>query len=190
MFSAVKVAIIEREKGWGAKIDDWMICLTALDAEAFRKDFNSRNTADVVPDYYMAVEGSVIPIELNDVQFKKLEKLKRIYLSQLIAIEMELILKPIKAYTIYTPIDEMRSVEKGLYKDRSIADVDAKGSGWYGSDGTVREKENVYEDEAGALYQVFPLAKFTDVEKAYKEKTLASIKSKLTPAELELLGLK
>lgn len=101
----------------------------------------------------------------------------------------DLKLKPVKAYTVYSSDDEMRSSEKGVYKDYNIASTKAKGSGWYGSNGEVRDKKDVYEDEAGELYQVKKLGKFTDVAEKYKEDTIASIKSKLTKEDLELLGV-
>jgi hypothetical protein len=101
----------------------------------------------------------------------------------------ELKLKPINAYTVYSSDDEMRSSNKGVYKDYNIASTKAIGSGWYGSNGEVKSLNDVYEDESGELYTVKHVGKFTDVAEKFREDTLASIKSKLTKAELELLGV-
>lgn len=80
---AIKIAVIESEAGWGRKVDDWMVCLTIEDANAFKIGFNSKNTSSVTPDWYMQAEGEPIPIELTDIQFKKLQEEKRMWLSNL-----------------------------------------------------------------------------------------------------------
>lgn len=80
---AVKIAVIESERGWGRKIDDYMVCLTVEDAKEFKKEFNSKNTEDSAPDWYMAAEGEPLPIDLDDKQFKRLKKSKRLWLSVL-----------------------------------------------------------------------------------------------------------
>lgn len=80
---AVKIAVIESESGWGRKIDDWMVCLSTEDAKAYQKEFNSKNTSDTVPDWYMQVEGEPTTIELTDNQFSKLNEDKRVWLSVL-----------------------------------------------------------------------------------------------------------
>ena len=80
---AVRIAVVESEAGWGRKIDDWMVCLTVEDAMLYEKEFNSKNTADSVPDWYMQVEGDPEPIELTDKQFDKLVTDKRVWLSTL-----------------------------------------------------------------------------------------------------------
>lgn len=51
-----KVAIIESERGWGRKIDEVKEFPTRAEAEAFVTKFNSQNTADEVPDWYMVAE--------------------------------------------------------------------------------------------------------------------------------------
>lgn len=71
---AVKVAVIESERGWGSKIDDWMICLTNEDAQNFQKEFNSANNKDVFPDWYMYCDGTVEPIDLTDSQYNEIIK--------------------------------------------------------------------------------------------------------------------
>jgi hypothetical protein len=80
---AVKIAVIESEAGWGRKIDDWMVCLSIEDAKAFEKEFNSENTQSSAPDWYMYVEGEIMPIELTDVQYSKLQADERVWLSTL-----------------------------------------------------------------------------------------------------------
>lgn len=101
----------------------------------------------------------------------------------------ELKLISVTAYTVNSADNEMRSSDKGTYKDYNTARVDAMGSGWYGSDGTVKIKEDVYQDENKELYIVKHIGKFTDEEAKYKNDLMASIKSKLTEAELKLLNL-
>lgn len=96
---------------------------------------------------------------------------------------------PIIAYTINSADDEYKSSDKGVYKDYAIASTKAPKSGWYDSDGDVRKKENIYQDDAGELYEVKHIGQFTDVSEKYREDTIASIKSKLTEQELKLLGI-
>ena len=71
---AVKIAVWEYERGWGNKLDDWMVCLDIGDALKFKEEFNSRNTDDVAPDYYMQCEGEPLPIELDDEQYDRLKE--------------------------------------------------------------------------------------------------------------------
>ena len=86
---AVAIPVVESEKGWGRKIDDYMVCLTMEDAEAFKKEFNSKNTSDTTPDWYMKVEGEPKPIDITDAQLKSLNetKEKRSWLSELKKLE-------------------------------------------------------------------------------------------------------
>lgn len=49
-----KVTIIESERGWGSKVDSVESFETYEEAKKFQVEFNSQNTADVVPDWYMA----------------------------------------------------------------------------------------------------------------------------------------
>lgn len=83
METAIKIPVIESEAEWGRKVDDYMVCLTTEDAKAFEKEFNSKNTSETVPDWYMQVEGEPTAITLNEAQMKKLKKEKRIWLSEL-----------------------------------------------------------------------------------------------------------
>jgi len=101
----------------------------------------------------------------------------------------KLTLKKINAYTINSADDDFRSSDKGVYRNLSVATERAPKSGWYGSNGTVKNIE-VWEDEDGELYSLKPLGKFTDEAEQYKENLMASIKSKLTTEELTLIGIK
>lgn len=82
-YLAAKIAVIESEKGWGRKIDDYMICLSVDDANAFKSEFNAKNVSDVAPDWYMQVDGDAIPIDLTKKQHDALKKNKRLWLSKL-----------------------------------------------------------------------------------------------------------
>jgi hypothetical protein len=72
---AVKVAVIESERGWGQKIDDYMVCLSIEDANKFKQEFNSENTESAVP----------VAIDITDSQMKKLKntKTQRMWLANL-----------------------------------------------------------------------------------------------------------
>lgn len=52
----VKVAIWEYERGWGSRIDEVKEFGTKEEAEQYVLEFNSSNTAEVVPDWYMVAE--------------------------------------------------------------------------------------------------------------------------------------
>ena len=80
---AVKIPVIESEAGWGRRVDDHMVCLSVEDAKAFEKEFNSKNTSNTAPDWYMQVEGEPEPIDLSDSQMEFLKKHKRIWWSEL-----------------------------------------------------------------------------------------------------------
>lgn len=82
-YAVVKVPVIESERGWGAKIDDYMICLTNEDAQAFVKEFNSQNNSDAVPDWYMRADSETQIVDITKKQFLKLRKEKRMWLSNL-----------------------------------------------------------------------------------------------------------
>ena len=51
-----KVFIMEYERGWGNKIDEVKEFKTREDAEAFCKEYNSKNTSESAPDWYMQAE--------------------------------------------------------------------------------------------------------------------------------------
>lgn len=85
--------------------------------------------------------------------------------------------------------EDGRTQDVLYYLSSAIAVKDSIGKDPWGKDGKVTYRQ-LYEDEEGNLYTVKELGKPVDVETAYREKTIASIKAKLTPAELELLNIK
>ena len=92
------------------------------------------------------------------------------------------------AYTVHSSDSEVRSSDKGVYKDISIANKMAIGSGWWGSNGEVKLLENIFEDEKGRLYQVKFLGYPTNEDEEHKKNLLESIKSKLTDEELNFIN--
>lgn len=82
-YIAIKIPVIESERGWGNRIDDYMITLSVEDAELFKSEFNSVNTADSTPDWYMRAESNFEPIKLTESQYNLLLGDKRIWLSEL-----------------------------------------------------------------------------------------------------------
>ena len=85
MYIGIKVPVIESKRGWGAKVDDHMVCLSVESAKAFITEFNADNTEKEVPDWYMYAENSTRPIDLTDEQYAIIEatEKKRIWLSSL-----------------------------------------------------------------------------------------------------------
>ena len=51
-----KVALLEFERGWGSKIDEIKGFDTKEEADTFIKEFNSYNTSETVPDWYMIAQ--------------------------------------------------------------------------------------------------------------------------------------
>jgi hypothetical protein len=51
-----RVDLIEYERGWGSKIDQTLYFDNEAEARQYCKDFNARNTAKEVPDWYMIAE--------------------------------------------------------------------------------------------------------------------------------------
>jgi hypothetical protein len=51
--TAYKVVIFECERGWGCKVDDVKYFSTETEAVNYVKGFNSVNTDEVAPDWYM-----------------------------------------------------------------------------------------------------------------------------------------
>jgi len=98
----------------------------------------------------------------------------------------EIKLKKVRAYQVTASDDERSSSVKGYYKDYNIASIDSKKAGWYGSDGEV-DSVDLYEDEDGKIYSLKPLGDYKDVARKYREETLAKIKSKLSPEEIDFL---
>jgi photosystem II stability/assembly factor-like uncharacterized protein len=73
-FAAYEVPVIERERGWGSKVDDYMLCLTMEDAKAWAKEFNSKNPPGPAPDWYMQAEDQSIQlVEVTGTQLKIIE---------------------------------------------------------------------------------------------------------------------
>jgi len=102
----------------------------------------------------------------------------------------ELSLSSITAYQLYVSTDERSAGHvKGYYKDYFTAVHDAKNAGWWNSDGDVNTMK-LWEDAEGNYYDVKPLGKPVDVEREYKEKIIASVKSKLSDEELHFLSIK
>lgn len=147
-----------------------------MDTQKPRKPFEEMNTtervefaSDVVAAFKKDIdEGSVVP-ELPP---------------------HTLILTPAKVYQVYAYDDERSGSIHGYYLDYEQALEFAKNCGWYGSAGTVTELLFAYTD--GANFYIVKDIKVTDVEalKAQaKQMRIDQIKAKLTPEEIELLGL-
>lgn len=96
-------------------------------------------------------------------------------------------LEKLTAFAVNSSDDEWKSSIKGYYRQRSVAEVKAVGSGWYGSNGQVVPVD-VYTD-GKILYRVEIIGMFTDEAAGFHNNLVNSIKSKLTKAELELLGI-
>lgn len=84
MKTAIKIPVYEYERGWGSKIDDYMVCLTSEDKDNFIKGFNSDNDKPQVPDWYMIAKDEPSFIELTDSQYELLKIHKRIFQSILL----------------------------------------------------------------------------------------------------------
>ena len=72
MKKVIIVPVWESEKGWGQKIDDYMVCLSKEDAIDFVSEFNAVNNKPVTPDWYMYATSDFKEIEITDVQFEYL----------------------------------------------------------------------------------------------------------------------
>jgi hypothetical protein len=83
VYIAMKIPVIESEKGWGRKIDDYMVCIDSKDCLVYKQDFNAKNTEKIVPNWYMIVEGEPESIFLTEQQYLYLVEEKRVWLSQL-----------------------------------------------------------------------------------------------------------
>lgn len=84
---AFKVPVTESERGWGRKIDDYMVCLSLEDALRFTYDFNAQNTADTAPDWYMQVEDGPVRLKLTERQYQLVtaQENQRMWLRDLLA---------------------------------------------------------------------------------------------------------
>ena len=56
-----RVDLIEYERGWGSKIDETIYFDNEAEARKYCEDFNAKNTAKTVPDWYMIADyrGSI-----------------------------------------------------------------------------------------------------------------------------------
>jgi len=101
-----------------------------------------------------------------------------------------LLLMPVNVYQVYAPDNEVSGSIHGYFLDYDKASEFAKHCGWYGSSGKVSEVLFAYTD--GTEYYIAKDIKLTDVEvvkQEAKKLRIEQIKSKLTPEEIELLGL-
>lgn len=57
-----RVNVIESEAGWGQSHDS-VFFDTAQAAIAYRDNINSKNTKEVVPDWYMVAEQEIVIVE-------------------------------------------------------------------------------------------------------------------------------
>lgn len=82
------VVVMESEAGWGARVDDYMICVDMQSAQDFIKDFNSQNTEASTPAWYMYADKDVGTFKpANEKQVKHLIDNKTVWLSALKAIK-------------------------------------------------------------------------------------------------------
>jgi hypothetical protein len=51
-----RVDLIEYERGWGSKIDETIYFDNEAEAREYCKNFNAKNTAKEVPDWYMIAD--------------------------------------------------------------------------------------------------------------------------------------
>jgi hypothetical protein len=51
-----QVNLIEYERGWGSKIDEVLYFDNEEEARKYCEDFNAKNTAKEVPDWYMIAD--------------------------------------------------------------------------------------------------------------------------------------
>ena len=85
MKNVYKVPVKEYEFGWGSKIDDFMLCESLKNATEFIESFNSKNTENVAPVWYMIACDDIEQTQIKDSDFLKLQqtKTKRIWQSML-----------------------------------------------------------------------------------------------------------
>jgi hypothetical protein len=51
-----RVDLMEYERGWGSRVDEILYFDTEAEARKHCDDFNAKNTAKTVPDWYMIAE--------------------------------------------------------------------------------------------------------------------------------------
>lgn len=44
-----KVEVVESERGWGSRVDDYVVCLTLQDAEQFKKNLTLKMIKNLHP---------------------------------------------------------------------------------------------------------------------------------------------
>lgn len=54
--TAHRVDLIEYERGWGSRVDEVIYFDNEAEARKYAADFNAKNTAKEVPDWYMIAE--------------------------------------------------------------------------------------------------------------------------------------
>jgi hypothetical protein len=54
--TAYRVDIIESERGWGQRVDETLYFDNEAEAQEYCRNFNSKNTAAVAPDWYMRAD--------------------------------------------------------------------------------------------------------------------------------------
>lgn len=86
-----KIALIESEKGWGRKVDDYMLCLSIEDAKLFKSEYNSKNTSSYTPDSYTQIEGEPeeMIISLAAHEYLKNSKSKRLWFREFSKMQKE-----------------------------------------------------------------------------------------------------
>lgn len=92
------------------------------------------------------------------------------------------------AYRLTIPTSEMSVAVKGYYESEALAKAEAKGAGWYGSNGEVKEV-TIYTGPDDKLYDLVPLGEFNDVKASKEARLRASIVEKLTEEERNFLKL-
>lgn len=65
---AFKVPVIESERGWGSKIDDYMVCISNDVAKNFIEIFNSSNNKEVTANWYMYADTNITEFSLSDLE--------------------------------------------------------------------------------------------------------------------------
>jgi hypothetical protein len=169
--TAVKIAVIESEAGWGRKIEDWMVCLSKEDAKNFEIEYNSKNKENSAPEWYMQVEGEALPIDLTNEQFDYLKNKGRVWLSELKKVEKytltdyqkEFILKH---FFINEKYPGWKSIATALLEKGNCI-VAGEKCIWIGGIGNF-VKTKVHEEAIGCLLYTFNLNEFLS-SKWYKE---------------------
>lgn len=97
------------------------------------------------------------------------------------------------AYTVKETVDDRGRTGDliGVFFSAEEADKAAKGKGWYGGQGEVRERA-VLMDESGSVYileSAAPITPGVNLPEEHKAKVRAAL-DKLTPEDRALLGIK